>query len=550
MEFARLVKHSMVTCHHNLQSMRPLFLLSTIIALVSAFSTSGAEFGIRQRVPSRAETLEPCSGFAGDRSVILLRGVEGSEEEVREVNNLMFNLGIGQPPRVRPGLGTDEAGLPVLQSRARERRSARRADSRALLANLDEDDLMEAGMARMHRMEQLHPDGKFRAGGASHERASHEMVESKDIGTIIKRMEFFHDPKQSGGCEFSRSNTFRRLRGRCTNTHLQWLRYLAGQSAKNRVAIAAQGGIEAVLRAMEAHGSREEVLENGCWTLCKLAMHAGNELAIVAKGGIEAVVGAMRTHASSEAVQTAGCRVLHRLAFHSENKVAIAAKGGIESAVGAMRAHRSSVSMQANGCSLLHNLAVHQENEVAIAAKGGIEAVVGAMEARGSPLVVQEAGCGALSRLAFNAENRVTIAAKGGIDAVVWAMYSHWLTGGVQVKGCLALKNLAMNAENRVAIRAEGGIEGVVRAMWAHGSNVAVQELACSALDNIAGSDLGLQSYVRAAGAIPLIEKALSAFPGKGDLQMHGKNLLEKLGTCEKLSSWGEGSYPPPLHRR
>ena len=68
--------------------------------------------------------------------------------------------------------------------------------------------------------------------------------------------------------------------------------------AKNKVAIAAEGGIEAVVRAMGAHGLSVEVQERGCSALVNLAANnLENKVAIVEKGGIEAVVrcrGALR----------------------------------------------------------------------------------------------------------------------------------------------------------------------------------------------------------------------------------------------------------------
>ncbi|KAJ1463788.1 expressed protein [Baffinella frigidus] len=109
-------------------------------------------------------------------------------------------------------------------------------------------------------------------------------------------------------------------------------------------------------------------------------------------------------------------------------------------------------------------------------------------------------------------------------------MGAHASSAGVQEQGCGALLNLAVNAENQVAIAAQGGIAAVLRAMGAHASSAGVQEYGCRALCNIAWSDAGLRSQVRDAGAVPLVRKALAAFPGEVQLQEQGKGLLEKLG--------------------
>jgi hypothetical protein len=124
----------------------------------------------------------------------------------------------------------------------------------------------------------------------------------------------------------------------------------------------------------------------------------------------------------------------------------------------------------------------------------------------------------------------VTVASKGGIEAVVGAMSDHGSSAAVQERGCAALVNLAANAENKVAVAAKGGIEAVVRAMSGHGSSAAVQGYGCWALHNIAWSDSGRQSQVREVGAVPLVQKAVAAFPNNANIQKQGKGLLEKLG--------------------
>jgi hypothetical protein len=152
------------------------------------------------------------------------------------------------------------------------------------------------------------------------------------------------------------------------------------------------------------------------------------------------------------------------------------------------------------------------------------------MGAHGSSAAVQEQGCKALCILSFNADNRVAIVAMGGIEAVVGAMAVHGSSAGVQEKGCSALSNLAVNTGNEMAIAAKGGIEAVVRAMEAHESSAGVQEKAISSLDNICWTSSALRSHVREAGALPLVFKAMSAFPGDLHLQQRGKALLNTLG--------------------
>ena len=143
---------------------------------------------------------------------------------------------------------------------------------------------------------------------------------------------------------------------------------------------------------------------------------------------------------------------------------------------------------------------------------------------------VQEAGCLKLAKLTVNddAENKAVVA-KGGIEAVVKAMGAHALRGTLQEIGCLMLWMFAMLDENQAVVAAKGGIEAVVGAMRAHGSIADLQFKACLTLLSIAWSDPKLQSQVCSAGAIPLVEKALRAFPSEAKLQQNGKQLLGML---------------------
>ena len=116
-------------------------------------------------------------------------------------------------------------------------------------------------------------------------------------------------------------------------------------------------GFRALPPAEGGRRSKEQVAEAlFLMSLRNLAENAENRVAIAAKGGIEAVVGAMGVHGSSAGVQEAGCRALGNLAYNVENQGSIAAKGGIEAVVGAMGAHELSEAVQEAGCSALITL--------------------------------------------------------------------------------------------------------------------------------------------------------------------------------------------------
>ena len=315
---------------------------------------------------------------------------------------------------------------------------------------------------------------------------------------------------------------------------------LANLDDLKKGAVAEKGGIEAVVRAMEEHTSSTGVQEAGCVALANLAAKGdieksafggnraaivakNNRAAIVAKGGVEAVVRGMGVHSSSAAVQEPGCKALANIAVSIHNKAPIAEKGGIEAVVRAMEEHASSAEVQEHGCAALGMLVCENtENQAAVVAKGGIRAVVRAMQAHASSVGVQKQGCRALANLpgcsalgtmsTLQHHIAAAVAAEGGIEVLVAAMGAHSSSAAVQEAGCKALRFLSHT--NAADVAAKGGIEAAVRAMEVHSSDAGVQEQACCALNNFA-EDAGLPSWVRETGAVPLLEKALSAFPNR-----------------------------------
>ena len=78
--------------------------------------------------------------------------------------------------------------------------------------------------------------------------------------------------------------------------------------------------------------------------------------------------------------------------------------------------------------------------------------------------------------------------------------------------------------------KAKGGVEAAVRAMAEHGSSAKVQEAGCKALSCVALLDAATgRDTVRDSGAMPLVQKAMAAFPEQEDIQRHGKAALQNV---------------------
>jgi hypothetical protein len=112
-----------------------------------------------------------------------------------------------------------------------------------------------------------------------------------------------------------------------------------------------------IIRGMAAARIDAEVQQEGCVALLNLSCkNDANQVKIAALGGIEGVVAAMNVHFDNAGVQHRGCMALVNLAGKDANQVKIAALGGIEAVVTAMNAHRGSDNVQHYGCCALNNI--------------------------------------------------------------------------------------------------------------------------------------------------------------------------------------------------
>ena len=184
-------------------------------------------------------------------------------------------------------------------------------------------------------------------------------------------------------------------------TQLDGLIALFGAVAEGRAeSVLAAGSIEAAVAAMTAHKGVADVQEQGCKALGFIVFQTEDKAVakiaalakIAAAGGIEATVAAMNAHIDVTGVQLQGCMTLWHIAAAPGNQAKVTAAGGIEVVVAAMNAHRGVADIQEMGCKVLYVIATATENKVKVAAVGGIEAIVVAMNAHRGVAGIQDSG--------------------------------------------------------------------------------------------------------------------------------------------------------------
>ena len=344
-----------------------------------------------------------------------------------------------------------------------------------------------------------------------------------------------------------------------------------GGGGERQIGIFAQhdvGGIPAVVDTMRRFGAEPRVQELACRVLHGVSCGSEqNKIQIGLDGGIEAIVEAMnscRTRMTREqrrrrpvlfgayqrrmekkiaAVQISAFNALRLLAYDNrENQSRFADAGGIEAIVLAMKSLGSIPKVQVEAFRVLEKVAGSKRNRIQIGAAGGIDAIVLTMKVLCSEAVVQEKACRVLYELAYNTRSlsimvfhyKDQIAAAGGIEALVAALKQHTSVSAVQEKACLVLRQMAFCDASRFRIAAAGGIEAILAALTNHPSEHAVQTQACWALWNLA-VDYKHCMRILDAGAIETVRAAMNRHPSVPTVQKAGIGILRCLLPSDKL---------------
>ena len=101
--------------------------------------------------------------------------------------------------------------------------------------------------------------------------------------------------------------------GDVQNSGCAALQNLACNNVNNRNTIAREGGIKAILDAMEKHKSKGVLQKKGCSVLLNLARNVNILKTIKEKGGINVICNAMDIHTSNDEMKTRGCKIFWKM---------------------------------------------------------------------------------------------------------------------------------------------------------------------------------------------------------------------------------------------
>ena len=284
-----------------------------------------------------------------------------------------------------------------------------------------------------------------------------------------------------------------------------------------------------IIMSMLEYSHDAAVQKMGCAELSDLADSEENKITISREGGIEAIINAMNTHLLHVGVQEFSCRALGSLTHHNdENRATVPSEGGIQAIIRAMKLHSTNTNIQEAACRALYNLACDSANNDSIAKEGGIDVIIGCMTNHETAFKLHEAACRAIRNLSFGSpSNNKLIPLKGGIEAIIDVMKLPNQSVNTLIEACKALYNLSYEEDNRNAISSYGGIQVIIKIMKRNSEPDLYLEsfrILC-----ILASDYQRKNVISQDGRISMIFMIMKNHIDHLQIQTEGYKLLRKL---------------------
>ena len=348
----------------------------------------------------------------------------------------------------------------------------------------------------------------------------------------------------------------------------------------NRVWVATQGGLQAVLVALLKYEKAMTVQVTALHALANLSMNETTKLLVPEFNGMEVLKTCMDAYKDNLAIQIQVCRVVSALAQVPANARALASLGLMQSVIQTMQQshykHQEEQHREENSETVeksqdpakkknepnsdINENSKTDDETLQYHACAAVWALTGesdwnrtqmepilpyilvAMKNYVSNASLQAIACGALWNLTThnldNAQEIVEYDYEQGIRIIVHALKSHPDDPNVQEAACAVIKNLSMTVDNANVVGHAGAIVPVLNAMRQHESNQAVQDEACSALCNLAMVDDHKAPILNAGGIGMIVFAMRQALETKNDDRGSNKSREEvHKHACQALHS-------------
>ena len=320
------------------------------------------------------------------------------------------------------------------------------------------------------------------------------------------------------------------------------LRIIASSSSEGQLRVASCGGIALVLAAVRSHAESSSLQSEAALYVYPMVQgNDRNRSSFVSQGGLEALLAALESFHGDAAIQHSAWLALESLSLDRVARKKFRDLGVGPKAPVCMKAFVADVDLQ--GCALevlLCSPATDAEGLAEIEAADGIEVVLEAIRKHPDVEKVVSLGCDLLQKVVGRTADQAELAlALRGDELVLRATLGHESSARLQSFACLALRNLAQRAlpGTRARLTQQGTADRAVRALELFPENPVVQLSALTLLLALSQADGGEEPR---ASPLSLVEAELQALKENvSDEETEGKVI--RTGQVTQLiaySSW------------
>jgi len=260
---------------------------------------------------------------------------------------------------------------------------------------------------------------------------------------------------------------------------------------KTRSILAEKSAAKSLLRSLESHAeSNPVVAANVCEALCKLGSIDKEVLQVIyAEGAVNNLLVAMEAHPEMLELQSAACSLLANLAVQPEARELMAKNNAADLVVKALELHEdeNALSIALAGCAALANFAVDPRLRAAMMENGAVGCLAKSLISHPDFANVHLSSAFAIASLAETQSNQRKLVEQGVDTALLRAMQLFPDNAEVLVACIVALCNLAADVRTRVSMVEVNCVDNVVlQAMARHPEHCQLQESAARLLANLA----------------------------------------------------------------
>eukprot|EP00753_Platysulcus_tardus_P000780 PLAT10709.1.p1 GENE.PLAT10709.1~~PLAT10709.1.p1 ORF type:complete len:892 (+),score=384.79 PLAT10709.1:218-2677(+) len=308
---------------------------------------------------------------------------------------------------------------------------------------------------------------------------------------------------------------------------------LGVESNAYRMAIASEGGVEAIIKSMQLYDDNAALLGEALAALLTMSVTPTCRKRIASMGGVPLAIAALHGNPDAPELISFATGLLVNMCMLPSVREEVLVSTALADILAAMEAHPKHTALQREACASLWVFSYEPVALNQVIEGDGVKLVLGAMTSCITDFHVQHEACEAL--ITFSAVGDDALEKFAEYDGVTVLRETMATCTGdvvVQAKALRVLTNLCNNEDLCAAVVSSGVASSVVEAMWSCPADEQVQLLACVLIATVARI-AEHRIVLKREGCVSQLREALKRFPDSSDVRDSARGALRLLGAPE-----------------